>query len=203
MHARLSTLLALAILALSPAATASGAIRVADNHVAHARARSSAGGPSRRGLMAPADLCPGQAEADASSAAQVEAMRCMVDFARRGAGLPPLSDSERLDRSAGEKSADILRCDEFSHYACGRPFDFWIEKVGYLPARCWRVGENIAWMGGDRTSVRDVFDLLIHSPPHRANLLGPYSEVGIALRSGDLDGHGDAHVWTQDFGTHC
>lgn len=203
MLARLSTLLALVLLALAPATAASGAAGVAGNHLAHAPAHASAGRTSRQGLVAPADLCPGEAEAGAPAGAQEEAMRCMVDFARRQSGLAALSDSERLDRSSGEKSDDILRCDEFSHYACGRPFDFWLEKVGYIPASCWRVGENIAWMGGPQTTTRDVFELLIHSPPHRANILGPYTEVGVGLRTGDLDGHGAAHVWTQHFGTHC
>lgn len=203
MFARLSALLALVILALAPATTAGGATGVADNHVAHASAHASAGRTSRQGLVAPTDLCPGEAEAGAPAEVQEEAMRCMVDFARRQSGLAALSDSERLDRSAGEKSADILRCDDFSHSACGRPFDFWIEKVGYIPASCWRIGENIAWMGGRETTTRDVFELLIHSPPHRANILGPYSEVGVGLQSGDLNGHDAAHVWTQHFGTHC
>jgi uncharacterized protein YkwD len=203
MLARLSTPLALVLLAFAPAAIASGAAGVADRHVAHTPAHASAGRASRQGLVAPTDLCPGEAEAEAPAGVQEEAMRCMVDFARRQSSLGSLSDSKLLDRSAGEKSADILRCDDFSHSACGKPFDFWLEKVGYIPASCWRIGENIAWMGGGDTTARDVFELLIHSPPHRANILGPYSEVGVGLRTGDLDGHDAAHVWTQHFGTHC
>jgi uncharacterized protein YkwD len=202
MPARLSTLLAVALLAATPAA-ASGAAGVADRHVAHAPAHTSAGRASRQGLIAPSDLCPGEAEATAATAVQLEAMRCMVDFARRQSGLAPLSESEPLDRSADAKAADILRCNDFSHSACGRSVDFWLERVGYIPTRCWRVGENLAWMGGRDSTARDVFELLIHSPPHRANILGPYSEVGIGLRTGDLDGHDAAHVWTQHFGTHC
>jgi uncharacterized protein YkwD len=202
MPARLSTLLAVALLAVAPA-PAAGAIGVADNHVAHAPARASAGREARQGLIAPVDACPGEAEADAPTAAQLEAMRCMVDFARRQSGLAPLSGSEPLDRAADAKAADILRCDDFSHSACGRSVDFWLERVGYIPAHCWRVGENLAWMGGRDTTARDVFELLIHSPPHRANILGPYSEIGIGLRTGDLEGHAAAHVWTQHFGTHC
>jgi uncharacterized protein YkwD len=203
MPVRLSALLALVLLAATPV-VANGAARVAANHVAHPRARASGTDDAgRRGLTAPTDLCPGEAEAGAPTGVQEEAMRCMVDFARRQNGLAPLSGSQRLDRSADEKSADILRCDDFSHFACGRPFDYWLEKVGYIPASCWRIGENIAWMGGPQTTARDVFELLIHSPTHRANILGPYTEVGVGLRTGDLDGHDAAHVWTQHFGTHC
>ncbi len=202
MLAKLSLLLALGMLAVLPA-TAESAIGVAHNHVAHARAHASTDGPGREGSIAPTDPCPGQAEADASTAVQLEAMRCLVNLARRDAGLAPLSGSDRLDRSADAKSADILRCDDFSHFACGRDFDFWLERVGYIPAPCWRVSENLAWNGDPKTTVREIFKLLIHSPAHRANMLGPYAEIGLGLRVGSLAGHGAAHVWTQHFGSHC
>ena len=38
-------------------------------------------------------------------------------------------------------------------------------------------------------------------PGHRENILGSYGQIGIGLRVGGLDGHGDAHVWTQHFGS--
>ena len=53
-------------------------------------------------------------------------MRCMTDFARGHAGMAGLDDAGELDRSAGDKSDDILRCDSFSHYACGREFTYWM-----------------------------------------------------------------------------
>ncbi|HEX6752321.1 MAG TPA: CAP domain-containing protein [Solirubrobacterales bacterium] len=202
MSAKLSLLLALTMLTVLPA-TAESAIGVAPNHVAHAPAHASTDGPGRGRSIGPTDPCPGQTEAEASTAVQLEAMRCLVNLARRDAGLASLSGSDRLDRSADAKSADILRCDDFSHFACGRDFDFWLEKVGYIPARCWRVSENIAWKGDPKTTVREIFKLLIHSPPHRANILGPYSEIGLGLRVGNLSGHGAAQVWTQHFGSHC
>jgi len=202
MLAKLAVLLGLAMLAVPPA-TAASAIGVARNHPVHAPARTSGDGLAREGPIAPTDLCSGQADADAPTPVQLEAMRCLIDFARRDAGLAPLSGSDRLDRSADAKSADILRCDEFSHSACGRDFDFWLERVDYIPARCWRVSENLAWRSGPLTTAREIFGLLIHSPMHRANILGPYSQVGLGLRVGNLRGHGAAHVWTQHFGSHC
>ena len=202
MPAKLSFLLALAMLAVLPS-TAESAIGVAPNHLAHARAHASTDGPGRGRSISPIDPCPGQADANASTAVQLEAMRCLVNLARRDAGLASLSDSDRLDRSADAKSADILRCGEFSHFACGRDFDFWLEKVGYIPAHCWRVSENLAWKDDPETTVREIFKLLIHSPPHRANILGPFAEIGLGLRVGNLSGHGAAHVWTQHFGSHC
>jgi uncharacterized protein YkwD len=204
MVSRLSTLLALALLAGLATAADATAVGVSDNHAAPSRAQSSsAEDEAGHGLIAPTDRCPGQADADASTAAQREAMRCMVDFARRNAGLDALNDSSELDRSAEAKSGDVLHCDSFSHFACGRDFTFWMRKVGYIPSHCWRVAENLAWGSHSERSVRSLFTALIHSPEHRANILGGYSQLGVGLRVGNLDGRGGTHVWTQHFGTHC
>lgn len=130
-------------------------------------------------------------------------MRCMTDFARRHVGMARLVDARALDRSALDKSRDILRCDSFSHYACGREFTYWMQRVSYIPAPCWRVGENLAWGTGGYDSVRSIFRAWIHSPEHRANILGHYTQIGIGLRVGDLNGDQGVHVWTQHFGSHC
>ena len=203
MLAKLSILLALALLAGLATAANAVAAGVADNRIVQPQARSSSLEGSQHGLVAPTGLCPGQTEADPPTAVQQEAMRCMVDFARRTAGLGALARSGELDRSADAKSGDILRCDSFSHYACGRDFTFWMKEVGYIPTRCWRVAENLAWGSGPETSVRSLFGALIHSPEHRANILGRYSQVGVGLRVGELDGRGGTHVWAQHFGDHC
>jgi uncharacterized protein YkwD len=154
-------------------------------------------------LVAPAGACPGTGDADAPSGEQGAAMLCMTNFARRQAGLGELDDAGPLDRSAWHKSGDILRCDSFSHEACGRTFTYWMERVGYLPASCWRAAENIAWGEGAHGTVRSIFSAWIHSPGHRENILGPYRQIGIGLRVGGFQGQGDAQVWTQEFGIHC
>ena len=115
-------------------------------------------------------------------------MLCMTDYARDHDGLGTLSNAADLARSAGKKSGDIIRCDSFSHEACGHQFTFWMQRTGYLAARCWRAGENIAWGTGGQASVRSIFVAWLHSPEHRANLLGRYSSIGIGLRIGNLDG---------------
>jgi hypothetical protein len=154
-------------------------------------------------LVAPTSVCANQTDLGDSPAVQVEAMRCMTNFARRQDRLGQFGDAADLDRSATRKNGDILRCDSFSHFACGRQFTFWMQRSGYLAARCWRAGENIAWGTGDEGTVRSIFVAWIHSPEHRANILGRFSQIGIALSVGNLEGHRDAHVWTQDFGSHC
>jgi uncharacterized protein YkwD len=154
-------------------------------------------------LVAPPSACPHQSDLGDPPAVQERAMRCMTDYARAHDGLGTLANAADLARSAGKKSGDIIRCDSFSHYACGRQFTYWMQRSGYLAARCWRAGENIAWGTGRYAGVRSIFVAWLHSPEHRANLLGRYSSIGIALRIGNLEGHRGAHVWTQDFGSHC
>jgi uncharacterized protein YkwD len=178
---------------------------VAISAVALIAALLAGSAPARRlsALVAPPSACPNQTDLGDASGVQEQAMRCMTNFARDHDGLGQFGNATSLDRSAVGKSDDILRCDSFSHYACGRQFTFWMQRSGYLAARCWRAGENIAWGTGNYATVRSIFVAWLHSPEHRANLLGRYSQVGIALSVGTLEGHRDAHVWTQDFGSHC
>jgi uncharacterized protein YkwD len=154
-------------------------------------------------LVAPTSVCPNQTDMSQSTAVQEQAMHCMTNFARQHAGLSDLGNAVSLDHSAVRKTDDVLRCDSFSHYACGRQFTYWMQRSGYLAARCWRAGENLAWGTGDLGSVRQIFIAWLHSPEHRANLLGRYSQIGVALSVGNLEGHSGAHVWTQEFGSHC
>ena len=146
-----------------------------------------------------AAACPGQDEPRAPLAVQERAMLCLTNAARRAAGKSPLTRLGSLDRAAARKSADIIRCDEFSHEACGRDFTYWTERL----ASCRGVAENIAWGTGPLGSPRAIFRSWMRSPGHRANILGSYREIGIGLRVGDLDGNAAAHVWTQNFGTGC
>jgi uncharacterized protein YkwD len=114
-------------------------------------------------------------------------MRCLVNFARRGRGLPAYAASGVLDRAAAHKSADILRCGEFSHEACGHSFTYWMEHLGH--PQC-SAGENIAWGSGRLGAVRSIFRSWMHSQGHRENIPGPFDEIGIGLRSGSLEGYG-------------
>jgi uncharacterized protein YkwD len=149
------------------------------------------------GSAASAAPCPQQNDAGAA-AVQEKAVLCLVNRARLGRGLPSLAAPGSLARAADRKSADILRCDEFSHEACGREFTYWFERSGY---RGCREGENIAYAGGSYATPRTIFKLWMNSSGHRRNILGPYREIGIGLRVGTLGNVADAHVWTQEFGS--
>lgn len=154
-------------------------------------------------LIAPTSVCAHQTDQGVSVAEQEQAMRCMTNFARQRAGMARFGDAAALDRSADDKAGDILRCNSFSHDACGRQFTYWMARVGYLRARCWRAAENIAWGDGAYGDVRSIFGAWIHSPEHLANILGPYGQIGIAVDVGSLGSRGDVSVWTQHFGSHC
>lgn len=175
---------------------------------AGASARSASKGPRSQksysfsaAEVAPASTCPGQAATGLSASEQVGVMLCMTNYARSVNGLSPLASSRPLGRAAEQKSADIVGCDEFSHDACGRPFQYWIQRYGYLRG-CWRAAENIAWGTGAYGTVGAIFTAWLESPDHHANILGPYREIGIGLRVGGLEGNAGAAVWTQDFGSH-
>jgi uncharacterized protein YkwD len=154
-------------------------------------------------LVAPPSVCPGQEALDAPAAAQESTMLCMTGFARAQAGLGPVAAAPELEQSAGDKGDDILRCDSFSHFACGREFTYWMRQTGYISSQCWRVGENLAWGTGGYGTVRSIFRAWMSSPGHRANILGDFSQIGISLRVGTLEGQPETHVWSQHFGSHC
>jgi uncharacterized protein YkwD len=153
-------------------------------------------------LVAPASVCP-QSKLDAPAEAQEQAMLCLTNYARSQTGMTQLEATAELEESAADKSGDILRCDSFSHYACGREFTYWMRETGYLSAECWRAGENLAWGANEYGTVTSIFRAWLRSPEHRANLLGEYTQIGINLKVGRLEGTRGVHVWTQHFGQHC
>jgi uncharacterized protein YkwD len=151
--------------------------------------------------VAPEEVCPNQTSTSLSAEEEASVVLCMTNYARGVNGLGALKLNRQLGRAASQKSIDILGCSEFSHYACGRDFDFWDQKFGYLKG-CWKVGENIAWGSGSYATVRSIFTRWLESTEHHENILGPYEEIGIGARVGKLEGYEGAAVWTQDFGSH-
>ena len=156
-----------------------------------------------RKMVAPTTACKNQNDPSAPRWKQQRAMRCMTNFARRHAGMSGYSSSDKLADSSDRKGQDIIRCDSFSHYACGRDFTFWLRRVNFIGG-CWTAGENIAWGTGELGSARSVFRAWLHSAGHRENILaGDFSQLGVSLRIGDLEGNSGAHVWVQHFGDRC
>jgi uncharacterized protein YkwD len=155
------------------------------------------------GLIAPASACPGQADLEAPVETQQATMLCMVEYARAQAGAGQLTAVEALEQSARDKGSDVLRCNSFSHFACGREFDYWMRQAGYMSSQCWRVGENLAWGTGSYGSVRSIFRAWMRSPGHRENILDDFTETGVSLRIGTLEEEAGTRIWTEHFGSHC
>jgi uncharacterized protein YkwD len=124
--------------------------------------------------------CPGQGDANASAGVQERAMLCLVNKARTARGLSRFTAVGSLGRAAGRKSADILRCDEFSHEACGREFTYWIERSGYDACGA---AENIAYGTGSLGTPRSIFRAWMRSSGHRRNILGSTRTSASASRS--------------------
>ena len=80
--------------------------------------------------------------------------------------------------SADRKAQDIAPCNEFSHTACGRAFDFHVAALG---GSACATGENIAWGSGSLGTVRNRMSGWLESSGHRANILSTrYRDQGIA-----------------------
>lgn len=154
-------------------------------------------------LLAPSTACANQTNTSASVATQEYAMRCMHNYVRTKKRLPTLSTRSKLMSSAGYKASDIMRCQHFSHTACGREMVYWIKRVGYARG-CWGAGENIAWGSGSLGSVRSIMSAWLHSDGHRYNILrSRYRDKGIGLVKGTFKGYRGAQVWVAHFGWRC
>ena len=111
---------------------------------------------------------------------------CLISRERRSHGLVPLSGNARLGRAAGRYAADMVRRGYFSHVSPeGLTFVDRLRDAGYLGRCAWSAGETLAWGSGAESSPRSRVQAWMHSPPHRAVLLGrSYREAGIAVVKG-------------------
>lgn len=161
----------------------------------------SSGSSKSAGLIAPLDVCRNQ-HLSAGSLDARDSMLCMTNFARSAQGLKRYHHADVLDSTAGRKAADIFRSNAFSHQACGRDFEFWLRRYGYLRSRCWFAGENIAWGGGNLGTVRSIFQAWMNSTGHRQAILSKsYTDMGVGDRRGTFYGYSGSSVWVQHFGS--
>lgn len=153
-----------------------------------------------KGLVAPTKVCPNESGLKNRGKAR-KSMICLTNYARHRKGLKRYKVRSNLNGSATHKARDILRCDDFSHEACGRPFIYWIKASGYTRDVAWSAGENIAWGNGGQGSSRAIFRAWMKSPGHRRAILSrDYRDFGVGLRVGKLSGIPGARIWVQHFG---
>jgi uncharacterized protein YkwD len=163
---------------------------------------AAAAGPYDR-YIAPESACPGAGVAAPASVVQEATMLCVIDYARSAAGLAKASGSPLLATSAGTKADDIVRCDEFSHTACGKAWDAPLTAAGYLAPGVASEGDEILGAGnGEGGSPRSIVRAWLEQAEHRAVLLGTrWREVGVAVRTPLLAfGQANGTIWVAHFG---
>ena len=127
-----------------------------------------------------------------------------INDLRRAQGLAPLRLSRALSVAADEHSLSMAEHGYFEHSSLdGSPFTRRV-VAAYAPgARRWSVGENLVW-ASPGLSAREVLNLWLASPPHRATLLSPaWRDVGLgAVRAvaGGVYGGRVVTILTADFG---
>ena len=139
------------------------------------------------------------ASATRAAATRCRSLVCLVNSARAGHGQPVLKRSARLDRSARLRALAIRRCADFSHTACGQPFQQVFVRAGYHGNA---IGENLAWGSGRLGGRASTMASWLASPDHRANLLGrSWESVGVArVHAKRLFGASNVTVWVMQFG---
>jgi uncharacterized protein YkwD len=152
-------------------------------------------------LVPSRSACPAAQNPSAPERAQEDAMQCLIRHVRERAGVRSLSSHRALERAAGRKTGDLMRCG-FSHTACGNPPDAYARRYGYSSGtRSWSWGENLAWGRGKRGTARDVMGAWLRSPSHRSTLLrGSFEHFGLGLRRGRFSGSSHTGVWTLQLG---
>ena len=120
----------------------------------------------------------------------------LVNTDRTNAGLGSLTMNDTLSASALAKANDLIANDYFAHTSLDgkRPWD-WIDRGQY---KYLFVGENLAM---NFTTAASVHTALMNSPSHKHNILNDrYSDVGIAMVSGQIDGK-QTNVLVEHFAT--
>jgi uncharacterized protein YkwD len=160
--------------------------------------------PAAAGLVAPATVCAHASSANEPPELQLRAMACLVNYARRTRGLRQLPLVTALNRAGSWKLADDVRCGEFSHTPCGRPWVLGFVKSGYLRGtRSYAVAENLAWGEASFGSPRQILTAWLSSPEHCRNLLDPsWRQMGLALaKPRSFRGQTEVTLWANEFGT--
>lgn len=119
----------------------------------------------------------------------------LINKERAKNGLPVLVLADKLNQVAGYKADDMLQNQYFAHTSPDgiTPWS-WFKKANYDFSIA---GENLAIHFSDSQNLISAW---MQSPSHRDNILNPdFSEVGLAVRSGQLNG-GDTNICVLELG---
>ena len=128
-------------------------------------------------------FCGALAKAASGPSSPEEQLLNLLNQERERAGLQTLRWNQDLAEAARAHSDLLAKHKELSHQFRGeRELQ---QRAGSAGAHFSAVAENVAYA----STVAEVHDGLMHSPPHRANILNSeYNAVGIAIveRDGEL-----------------
>jgi uncharacterized protein YkwD len=126
---------------------------------------------------------------------ELESLKILVVEAhnrvRTGARLPTLEVSERLEAAAELHAHDMAARRQMTHKGRKGSGPFARIKAQGYPYR--RAGENIA---AGRYTVDELMKGWMESPPHKKNILGGFSQIGVGCAAGE-DGK---RYWCVTFG---
>jgi uncharacterized protein YkwD len=115
----------------------------------------------------------------------------LTNAERQRCGLRPLRPHPLLMLAARRHAQNMARQGRLSHTLDGKTFADRVSEVGYTYRH---LSENIAWNPATPLAALRCW---LASPGHRANLLGPGEEVGLAVATNE---RGERY-WVQVFGT--
>jgi uncharacterized protein YkwD len=166
--------------------------------VALVSSRADAADSAWSAYLAPSGACVAADDASASTAQQVRAVTCLVNWARAQRGHSGLARRAPLQRAAEVKGLRVASCGQLSHTPCGSAVTAAVNAAGY---RYGWFGENLYAGAWGHVTARSVVGAWLASPQHRANILRrQFRHVGVApVRANGLLGNADAVVWTATF----
>jgi uncharacterized protein YkwD len=141
-------------------------------------------------------------------AAPTSATLCLINVERRARGLAPLSANATLARAARRHANDMMLRNYFAHTSpSGVTFTTRLRRNGYVRSGCsWSAGETLAWgAGGGQATPASRVNAWMHSPPHRAILLGrSFRDAGLGIIGGVPGNAGTGATYVGEFGRrHC
>lgn len=106
-----------------------------------------------------------------ASATEADTIAALVNQARASAGLPALQHNPAIDSVAQQWAQQMAAANSMTHNPA---------YTSQIPAGWTRAGENVA-MGQPTPAA--MHDAWMNSAGHRANILGDYTDIGIAFIS--------------------
>ncbi len=123
---------------------------------------------------------PTTSSPDEDAAAEA-ALLASINESRKEAGVAPVRTEETLCQAARLHAKRMVAAQQLEHQFPGEP-SLLPRFAAVSPLQLDRAGENIADASGSESAT----SVLMHSPPHRANILDPnFNVVGVAA------------IWTQ------